>query len=375
MGQQDSDEAVGNFQETVYAVGEAGSYNIMGNLSMWGTGTSMGDSSDVFYMHRAEVALDMTFDSWLFGFIKAQSWGAGDITEGFHIPEAYIEAYFADWFSARMGKQLLFYGDGLVWSDRLLGPPTASVLLGEKVFLNAHFIYMKPKVITDKATVMSGSVAGVNIGPFYAALEGLYKPASVDTGQADIWAGANMELDKHPFDISLELGYHSVDTLNNISACFRADMEPGPFNIGVSGVMLDQNWVNPFDQNPVMYYDERGWGALGDVFTFGYLQDPFMFKFNDITSLNLHLAYDKYLDFIKPDLMLKTRLDVYSMSTAITGDSTTSIGNEADLGLHFTVTKTVDMGVVAGYFMANEDYGLDNGYSLRLWVAKDFYFE
>ena len=374
LAQEDQDEGVGSFQESVYAVGAPGSYNIMGNLSMWGVGSAMGDSSRLLYMHRVEVDLDMTFDSWLFGFVKAQSWAFDMDYSDFHIPEAYMEAYFADWFSTRMGKQLLFYGDGLIWSDRLEGPPALSLLFGNNFFLNAHFIYSAPQLITDKASLMTGGAAGGNLGPVYLALDGLYKPSASDTGQPDIWAGLIAELDHHPFDLALEGGYYQRDTLNAMAFCLRADVEPGPFVIGASALSLDPRWSNPFNQAPVMYYNERGWGTPGDVYTFGVVRAPFFGSVRDLGAANAHLGYNTYLDFIKPDLVLMTRLDIYAFSSSFTGDSSYSVGNEADLSLHFSVTKTVDFGLTAGYFMAS-DSTLDDGYSVRTWVAKDFYFE
>ncbi|MEO0249511.1 MAG: hypothetical protein ABIN58_08215, partial [candidate division WOR-3 bacterium] len=147
-------EGVGTWEEEVVGVGESGSYNLTGNLSLWALGTSVDTVIKPLYMHRVELGFDMTFSSWLFGFVRFQSWGAENTYDRFNIPEAYAEAYFTDWFSLRAGKQLLFYGNGLVWSDRLKGYPALSLLFGDNIRLNIHALYTEPAAIGENPSWM-----------------------------------------------------------------------------------------------------------------------------------------------------------------------------------------------------------------------------
>ena len=373
MAQPEEGE-IGTIEEHVIAVSEGGSYNIMGNLSLWGVASSNGDSLLPYYMHRVELGFDMTFDSWLFGFVRLQSWGNEMNYNSLNIPEAYVEAYFADWFSFRGGKQLLTYCNGLTWSDIRRGYPAVSLLFGDNISLNLHGIYTAPAAIGENPSWMAGGIGGAGLGPVYLSVYGLVRPTPLDTVHTDIWAGGELELAHSFFRLSLEGASFSRDTVNAISGVATADLTASAFNIGVGLMELDSAWVNPFGQSPRLYYDERGWGGPGEVYTFTYAADPFLDGAENLSAINAHIGYSHYLDFIRPDLMLNARVDYFRLASALTNDSLLTIGDEIDLALNFSVPKTVNFGLVGGYLMAS-DSAYKDGYAVRAWIAKDFFFE
>ncbi len=366
-------EGVGIWEEEVVGVGESGSYNLTGNLSLWGIGTSVDTVIKPLYMHRVELGFDMTFGAWLFGFVRLQSWGSEVAYDGFNIPEAYAEAYFSDWFSLRAGKQLLFYGDGLVWSDRLKGYPALSLLFGDNIRLNIHGVYTDPTAIGENPSWMAGANGGAGLGPLYLSLYALSRPTPLVDGKYDLWAGGRAELKFGVLSVAAEGADYISDTIKAISGLATAEIAHGSFGVGGAVFTIDPLWVNAFGQNIVYSYDRVGWGGIGDAFTFVYAPDPFLRGLVDVSAINAHASYGRYLDFLRPDLIMIARFDYYMLSSAFTADSSVGIGNEFDLSFAFEVTKVVRFGLSGGYLMADEN--IEDAVALRAWLAKDFSFE
>ncbi len=366
-------EGVGTWEEEVVGVGESGSYNLTGNLSLWGVGTSVDTVTKPLYMHRVELGFDMTFGSWLFGFVRLQSWGAENAYDRFVIPEAYAEAYFAEWFSMRAGKQLLFYGDGLVWSDRLRGYPALSLLFGNNIHLNLHALYTEPAAIDEISSWMAGANGGADIGPLYLSLYALSRPTPLVDDRYDLWAGGRAELKFGILSLAAEGADYISDTVSAISGLATAEIMHSSFGLGGAVFTIDPLWVNAFGQNIVYGYDRVGWGGIGEAFTFAYAPDPFLRGLADISAINAHASYGRYLDFLRPDLLMTARFDYYMLSSALTADSYVGIGNEFDLSFVFEVTKVVKFGLSGGYLMAVENR--EDAVAIRAWLAKDFSFE
>jgi len=366
-------EGVGTWEEEVVGVAETGAYNLTGNLSLWGIGTSVDTLRQPLYMHRVELGFDMTFGSWLFGFVRLQSWGAEGSYDRFVIPEAYAEAYFADWFSLRAGKQLLFYGDGLVWSDRLKGYPALSLLFGDNIRLNLHALYTEPAAIGESPSWMAGANGGAGFGPSYLSIYALTRPTPLVNDRYDLWAGGRAEVKFGWLSLAAEGADFMSDTVSAVSGLATVEIAHSSFGLGGAVFTIDPLWVNAFGQNIVYGYDQVGWGGIGDAFTFAYAPNPFLTGLSDISAINAHASYSRYLDFLRPDLMMTTRFDYYMLASAFTADSSSKIGNEFDLSFVFEVTKVVKFGLSGGYLMAEE--GLDDALSIRAWLAKDFSFD
>jgi|GEM_PF-1873270 len=366
-------EGVGTWEEEVVGVAETGTYNLTGNLSLWGIGVSVDTIKQPLYMHRVELGFDMTFGSWLFGFVRLQSWGAEGDYDRFVIPEAYAEAYFADWFSLRAGKQLLFYGDGLVWSDRLKGYPAISLLFGDNIRLNLHALYTEPPVIGARPSWMAGANSGAGLGPLYLSIYALSRPTPLLKDRYDLWAGGRAEVKLSWLNLAAEGADYMSDTVSALSGLATFEIARGSFGVGGAVFSIDPLWVNAFGQNIVYSYDQVGWGGIGEAFTFAYAPDPFLRGLADISAINAHASYSRYLDFLRPDLMMTARLDYYTLASAFTSDSSSRIGNEFDLSLVFDVTRLVRFGLSGGYLMAED--GRADALSVRAWLAKDFSFE
>lgn len=366
-------EGVGTWEEEVVGVGETGAYNLTGNLSLWGVGTSVDTLKQPLYMHRVELGFDMTFGAWLFGFVSLQSWGAENTYDRFNIPEAYAEAYFADWFSLRAGKQLIFYGDGLVWSDRLKGYPALSLLFGDNIRLNLHALYTEPAAIGETPSWMAGANGGAGLGPLYFSIYALTRPTPLLDNQYDLWAGGRAEVKFGFLSLVAEGADYMSDTISAISGLATVDLAHSSFGLGGAAFTIDPFWVNAFGQNIVYGYDQVGWGGIGDAYTFTYAPNPFLMGLADISAINAHASYGRYLDFLRPDLMMTTRVDYYMLASAFTADSSVSIGNEFDLSFVFDITKIVKFGLSGGYLMSGEN--LDDAIAVRTWLIKDFSFE
>ncbi|MEO0140292.1 MAG: hypothetical protein ABIM88_01925 [candidate division WOR-3 bacterium] len=366
-------ESVGAWEEEVVGVGETGTYNLTGNLSLWGIGTSVDTTIEPLYMHRVELAFDMTFGSWLSGVVRLQSWGAEDAYNRFNIPEAYAEAYLSDWFSLRAGKQLLIYGNGLVWSDRLKGYPALSLLFGDKVYLNIHALYTEPVAIGETPSWMAGANGGAWFGPLGFSLYALSRPTPSANDKYDLWAGGRGELKWGILSLALEGADYISDTISVVSGLGIAELARGSFGLGAALFTIDPKWVNPFGQNIAYSYDEIGWGGIGEAFTFGLAPDPFLRGLSDISAVNAHASYGRYLEFLRPDLNMMTRVDYYRLASAFTADSSRGIGNEFDISFVFEVKDAVKFGLSGGYLMAEEGY--EDAVSVRAWLAKEFVFE
>ncbi len=327
-------------EEEVVAVKGEGSYNLGGNLSFWAWGTDSLSSQ----LGRAKLDFDLTFGSWLSGFVSLEHWGSFS-GAGIDLREAYLEGYFG-LFSLRAGRQLLFYGEGTLFSDRAGGYPAVSALIGDKVWLNLHGIYLGGWQL--------GADAGLSAGPFSLELMGLRVSDST-------WAGARAELGAGPLSAAAEASAEASDSMA-LCALAHLGFEKQPFSVGGGYLLIDSAYSKPFPEGPTYSDGATGWWGFGDAFTFSYLQNPFWADVSGVQAGFGWASFSKYLDFIKPDLLLTVRLDGFYFQKPVEAP-------ELDLSLILEELKLVKGGITGAYLASDPSH-----YSVRAWVQKSFYF-
>ncbi len=330
---------VGTIEEEVVAVKEEGTYNLGGNLSFWAWGTDSLSGE----MGRAKLDFDLTFGSWLSGFVSLEHWGS--FSGGVDLREAYLEGYFG-LLSVRAGKQLLFYGEGTLFSDRIGGYPAVSALLGDKVWLNVHGIYLEGWQL--------GADAGLSVGPLSVELTGLKVSDSS-------WAGARAEVETGLLSAAAEA---SAELSDSAALCALAHLalERWPFSLGGGYLLIDSAYSKPFPEGPTYADGANGWWGFGDAFTFSYLRNPFWLGVSGVQAGFGWASYSRYLDFIKPDLVLTVRLDGFYFQKPVDAP-------EVDLSVILEELKVVKGGITGGFLASDPSF-----YSVRAWVQKSFYF-
>ena len=327
-------------EEEVVAVRGEGTYNLGGDLSFWALGSDTAGQ----YLARARLDFDLTFGSWLSGFVSAERWGGFGLG-GLDFREAYLEAYFG-LFTLRAGKQLLFYGEGTLFSDRIGGYPAVSALVGDKVWLNLHGVYLSGWQL--------GADAGFTAGPFSLELMGLRVSDST-------WGGVRAELGAGPLSVAAEASSEVSDSFA-LSALAHAGFERWPFSVGGGYLLIDSAFSKPFPEGPTYADGAAGWWGFGDAFTFSYLQNPFWLGVSGVQAGFGWASYSHYLDFVKPDLVLTARLDAFYYTEPLQAP-------EFDLSLILEELKVAKGGVTGSYLASDP-----SRWAVKLWLQKSFYF-